>query len=100
MEDAKIAVDVHSKPANSFTYASPTTFYSRKSINNISHGIALRLKRICGSDEKSKHWSEEYKNYLIERDCHPGLVDKQFQKVERTSRHNARKRNTKKKRGE
>ena len=36
-------------------------------------------------------------NYLIARDYHPGLVDKQFQKVEMTSRHNARKKNTNRK---
>ena len=70
---------------------------SKKSINNIPHGIALWLTQICDSDEKFKHLSEEYKNYLRARDYHPGLVDKQFQKVERTLRHNARKRNTKRK---
>ena len=32
---------------------------------------------------------------MQKRDYHPELVDKQFQNVERTSRHNARKRNTK-----
>ena len=84
-EDGKLAVDVHSKHTN------------RKSINNIPHGIALQLSRICDLDEKFKHQREEYKNYLIARDYHSGLVDKQFQKVERTSRNNARKRNTKRK---
>ena len=78
-------MDVHSKLTN------------RKSINNTPHGIALRLSRICDSDEKFKHRREEYKNFLIARDYHPGLVDKQFQKVGRTSRNNARKRNTKRK---
>ena len=87
--------DVHS--FNSFTYVLPTTCYPRKSMNNIPHGIALRLRRNCDSDEKVKHQSEKYKNYLIARDFHPGLVDKQIQKVERMSRHNARKRNTKRK---
>ena len=96
-ESGKITVDVHSKPTNSFTYVLPTTCYPRKSINNIPHGIALRLRRICDSDEKFKQRSEEYKNYLIARDYHPGLVDKQFRKVEMTSRHNARKKNTKRK---
>ena len=90
-------MDVHSKPTNISTYALPTTCYPRKSINNTPHGIALWLRRIFDSDEKFKHRSEEYKNYLIARDYHPGLVDKQFQKVERTLRHNARKRNTKRK---
>ena len=65
--------------------------------NYIPHSIALRLRLICDADEKFKHRSEEYKNYLIARDYHPGLVDKQFQKVEMTSRHNARKKNTKRK---
>ena len=32
---------------------------------------------------------------MQKRDYHPELVDKQFQNVERRSRHNARKRNTK-----
>ena len=42
-----------------------------------------------------KQRSDEYQSYLIARDHHPGLVDKQFQKVQMTSRHNARKKNTK-----
>ena len=90
-------MDVHSKPTNISTYALPTTCYPRKSINNTPHGIALWLRRIFDSDEKFKHRSEEYKNYLIARDYHPGLVDKQFQKVERKLRRNARKRKTKRK---
>ena len=61
-------MDVHSKPNNSFTYVLPITYYPRKSINNIANSIALRLRRICDSDDKFKHWSEEYKNYLIARD--------------------------------
>ena len=44
-----------------------------------------------------EHRSEGYKNYPIARGYHPGLADKQFRKVEMTSRHNDRK---KTKRGE
>ena len=36
---------------------------------------------------------------MIARDYYPGLVDKQFQKVKMTSRHSARKKNTKRKEG-
>ena len=36
---------------------------------------------------------------MIARDYYPGLVEKQFEKVEMTSRHNARKKNTKRKEG-
>ena len=45
-ENGKIMVDVHSKPTNSFTYILPTTCYPQKSICNIPHGIALRLRQI------------------------------------------------------
>ena len=47
-----MTVDVHSKPTNSFKYVLPTTCYPGKGINNIPHGIALRLRRIWHSDEK------------------------------------------------
>ena len=90
-------MDVHSKPTDSFTYVLAATCYPRKSINNIPHGIALLLRRICDSDGKFKHRSEEYKNYLTARDYHPELVDKQSQKVETTSRYDIRKKNTKRK---
>ena len=36
---------------------------------------------------------------MIARNYHPGLVDKQFQKVEMRSRHNVKKKNTKRKEG-
>ena len=52
MGECKIMVDVPSKLTNSFKYVLPTTFYPRKSINNIPHGIALRLRQILDSDEK------------------------------------------------
>ena len=57
LEDGKITVGVHSKPANSFAYVLPITCYPSESINNIPRGIALRLRQICDSDEKFKHRS-------------------------------------------
>ena len=50
--DGKLSVDVFAKPTNSFTYVKPSTCYPRKSINNVPRGIALRLRRICDTDEK------------------------------------------------
>ena len=84
-KNGKIMVGFHSKSNNHFMYTLPTICYPRKGINKIPHGIALRLRRICNSDEKFKHRSEEYNNYLIARDYHLGLVEKQFRKVEMTS---------------
>ena len=87
----KIAVDVYSKPTNSFTYVDPKTCYPSRNINKIPEGIALRLRRICDSDEKYEKRSNEYQNYLIARNYSPSLVVKQFQKVSQISRDNARK---------
>ena len=51
-ENNKITIDVFSKPTNRFTYVMPSTCYPSNNINNVPRGIALRLKRICDSDEK------------------------------------------------
>ena len=51
-ENNKITIDVFSKPTNSFTYVMPSTCYPSNNINNEPTGVALRLKRICDSDEK------------------------------------------------
>ena len=74
------------KPTNSFTYVSPTSCYLRKSLNNVPRGIALRLRRICNTDEKFNSRPIEYKNYLIARDCKPSTVNKQFVHVSTSSR--------------
>ena len=44
LENSKIAADVFAKPTSSFTYVLLTNCNPRKSLNNIPHGIALRLR--------------------------------------------------------
>ena len=67
-EHKKICVDLFAKPTNSFTYVLPSTCYPKKSINNVPKGIALRLRRICDTDEKFDMRSYEYQDYLITRE--------------------------------
>ena len=86
----KISVDVYAKPTNSFTYVLPSTCYPKKNINNVPKGIALRLKRICDTDEKFDYRSLEYQNYLIAREYNPSLVKKQFSSVRNISRNDSR----------
>ena len=97
LENSKIAVDVFAKPTNSFTYVLPSSWYPRKSINNIPCGIALRLRRICDTDEKFNSRSIEYKNYLIARDCKPSLVNKHFAHASTLSRQQARQKSNNRK---
>ena len=84
--DGKLSADIFGKPTNSFTYVKPFTCYPRKSITNIPRGIALRLRRICDTDEKFESRANENKQYLIARDYKPSLVDKQFQEVSKITR--------------
>ena len=89
-ERNEICVDVYAKPTNSFIYVLPSTCYPKKSINKVPKGIALRLGRICDSDEKFDIRSSKYQNYLIARDYNPSLVKKQFHSVRNISRSDAR----------
>ena len=86
IESKHISVDVFSKTTNSFVYVLPSTCFSKSSIENIPKGVALRLRRICVSDEKFNKRSEEYENYFIARDYKPSKVKKQFSEIKRLSR--------------
>ena len=52
------------------------TCYPKKSINKFPKEIALRLRRICDSDEKFDVQSSEYQNYLKARGYNPPLIKK------------------------
>ena len=72
----------------------PTSCYSRKSLNNITRGIALRSRHVFDTDEKFNSRSIEYKNYFIARDYKPSIVNKQFAYVSTLSRQQARQKST------
>ena len=67
-ESKQISVDVFVKDIDRFTYVLPSTCFPKNNIENIPKGVALRLRRICDSDEKFEKHSAEYQNYLIARD--------------------------------
>ena len=97
LENSKIAVDVFAKPTNSFTYVLLTSCYPRKSLNKMPRGIALRLRRICDTDEKFNSTSIEYKNYFISRDYKPSIVNKHFAHVSTLSRQQTSQKSTNRK---
>ena len=89
-EHSKICVDVFAKPTNSFTYVLPSTCNPKNNVNNVPKGIALRLRRICGTDEKFDIPSSEYQNHLVARDYKPTLVKRQFHAIKNISSRAAR----------
>ena len=91
MVNGQISVDVLLKPINSFTYVLPSTCYPNRKIENVSNSIALRLRRICDSNEKYDEQSEEYQKYLIARDYQPGSLERQLEEAKKLSRSEARR---------
>ena len=89
-ENNKIGVDVYAKPTKRFTYVLSSTCDPKKSIDKVPKGIALRLRRICNSDEKFDIRSSEHQNYLIARDYNLTLIKKQFHSVRNITISNAR----------
>ena len=58
-ESKQISVDVFAKDTDSFTYVLPSTCFPKNNIENIPKGVAVRLRRICDSDEKFEKHSAE-----------------------------------------
>ena len=77
-ESEQISVDAFAKDTDSFTYVLPSTCFPKNNIENIPKDVALRLRRICDSNEKFEKHSTEYQNYLIVRDYKPDEMKKQF----------------------
>ena len=79
------------KDTGSFTYVLPSTCFPKNNIENIPKGVALRLRRICYSEEKFEKHSAEYQNYLIARDYKPGKMKKRFSDIKNLNREEVRK---------
>ena len=89
-ESKRISVDVFSKATNSFTYVLPNTCFPKSNIENIRKAVALRLRRICDSENKFEKRSKEYQNYyFIARDYKARKVRKQFSDNRSISREEA-----------
>ena len=86
-----ISVEIFSKATKSFTYVLPSTCFPKTNIENIPKGVALRLRRICDSDNKFEKRSAEYQKYLIAKDYKPTKVKKQFSDVRNISREETRR---------
>ena len=78
-EQNKFCVDVYVKLTNSFTYVLPSTCYPKRNITNIPKSVALRLGRICHSDEKFDTRRDEHPvTWLPEYRQHPKGMSLKF----------------------
>ena len=90
-EYKRILVDILAKATNGFRYVLLSTCFPKNNIENVPKGVALRLRRICDSDNKFDERSVQYQKYLVPRDYKPSKVKKQFSDVRNISREEARR---------
>ena len=67
----------------------PSTCFPRRNIEIVQEDVALRLRRICGTDSKFKIRSNEYQQYLIARGYRPHKISQNFSDVAKISRETA-----------
>ena len=73
------------------------TCHPRSTKLAVQKGVALRLKRICSTEEEFTKKSKEYQAYFISRGHDPEDINVNFEKVKTISRSIARKRQNKEK---
>ena len=82
---------MYSKPTDAHLYFNAGSFHPKSQIFGIAKGVALRLRRICSSDEDFKQKSKEYFKYLTDCGRNKEHVLKVFHEVGGMTRHEARK---------
>ena len=91
VEDGKLFTTVYSKPTDSHLYLDFNSCHKKASMVGIEKGVALRLRRICSTDNEYNERSKEYKAYLCARG-HPAVsVNSSFDKISKVSKSQARK---------
>ena len=88
--DNMLQTTVYSKPTDSHLYLHATSCHNRATVNGIPKGVALRLRRLCSTDQEYDIQSEQYQRHLELRGYKRDLVEKAFNDNRKKSRENAR----------
>ena len=91
----QLATTVYSKPTSSHMYLDYSSCHPLGCKNGIAKGVALRLRRICSSDEEYLIQSEKYKSFLISRGHRIDLVQNEFNAIGLKSRSDVRQKTAK-----
>ena len=87
----KLTTTVYSKPINPHLYLHADCCHKKLSINGIQKGVALRLRRICSTDNDNTAKYKEYTKYLVNKGQYLKSVQQCFNYVFGTSRQEAPK---------
>ena len=96
LKDGYLYTTVYSKPTDGHLYLDYNSCHPRSTKTAVQTGVALRLRRICSSEEQTNSAFKNYQAYLVSRNHPPNEVVENFEKVKTVTRNNARKRRQKK----
>ena len=81
-----VSTDVYSKPTDKHQYLFHTSCHPRSCKKGIPFGQALRIRRICSSNNFFEKRVSELSNYLVERGYRKDHVERQIDRARRISR--------------
>ena len=88
--DYKLATIVYSKPTDSHLYLQSNSSHNPKTVDGIQKGVALRIRRICSSEQDYLEKLKKYIAYLVARGHSPKKVKRTFENVGKMRRTEAR----------
>ena len=91
IENGKLETTVYSKPTDGHLYLHNDSCHPKATKLAVQKGVALRLRRICSSDDEFTKKSKDYQAYLVTRGHDPKDVVANFEKVKNINRSEARK---------
>ena len=89
--NGQLETTVYSKPTDSHLYLHARSCHKPSSIRCIQKGVALRLRRICSTDNEYSSKSIKYQDYHNRRGHDPKKVHDTFEKTSKITRNGARK---------
>ena len=90
IESGKQETTVYSKPTDGHLYLHNDSCHPRSTKLGVEKGVALRLRRICSTEEKFEKQSKNYMAFLANREHPPKEIIKNFEQTKQLSRREAR----------
>ena len=87
----KLTTTVYNKPTDSHLNLHADSYHKKPSVKSIQKNVALRLRRICSSNNDYIAKSKEYTKYLVNMEHDLTSIHQCFNNVGKTSRQEAQK---------
>ena len=86
IENGTMTTDLHTKKTDKHQYLSPKSCHPRHCSRSIPYSQALRIKRICSTENKLNHRLGELRKHLLDRGYKKEHISTAFEKAENVDR--------------